>query len=168
MKNTYVLIVAVILSASASAQSPEKMSYQAVVRDANDDLISSQAVGMQISILQGSAGGAAVYTETQNPATNANGLISIEIGAGTTSDDFSAIELGKRTIFYKNRNRSGRRDELFHYRHKPDNECALCTTCQISRKYNRRNFRNRPSIWEVGSRRYYSKRYSRLEQQTIC
>ncbi|MCK5277740.1 MAG: hypothetical protein KAK04_04365, partial [Cyclobacteriaceae bacterium] len=101
MKNIYVLTAVVILSVSALAQSPEKMSYQAVVRDANDDLISNQAVGMQISILQGSAGGAAVYTEIQNPTTNANGLVSIEIGAGTTSDNFSAIDWAHGPYFIK-------------------------------------------------------------------
>ncbi|HUX97316.1 MAG TPA: FISUMP domain-containing protein [Bacteroidales bacterium] len=35
---------------------------------------------MQISILQGSSTGSVVYTETQTPTTNANGLVTIEIG----------------------------------------------------------------------------------------
>jgi hypothetical protein len=38
----------------AFGQSPEKVSYQAVIRDASDNLVKSQTVGMQISILQGS------------------------------------------------------------------------------------------------------------------
>jgi hypothetical protein len=50
---------------------------------------------MQISILQGSASGTAVYVETQEPTTNANGLVSIEIGTGTTSDDFSELSTGQ-------------------------------------------------------------------------
>ena len=37
---------------SVFAQSPEKISYQAVIRDANNKLLANQTVGMQISILQ--------------------------------------------------------------------------------------------------------------------
>ena len=55
------------------------MSYQAVIRDANNDLVSNQSVGMQISILQGSASCKSVYTETQSPSTNVNGLVSTAI-----------------------------------------------------------------------------------------
>jgi hypothetical protein len=65
------------------AQTPEKMSYQAVIRDGSNTLVVNQQVGMQISILQGSANGTAVFTETHNAPTNANGLVSIEVGGGT-------------------------------------------------------------------------------------
>jgi len=83
------------------AQSPEKMSYQAVVRDGSDALVTSAAVGMQISILQGTANGNAVYVETQTPTANANGLVSLEIGTGTTSDDFASIDWANGPYFIK-------------------------------------------------------------------
>ena len=35
---------------SAFAQAPEKMSYQAVIRNASNTLITNQAVGMRVSI----------------------------------------------------------------------------------------------------------------------
>ncbi len=101
MRKVFTSIVAVLLTASVFAQSPQKMSYQAVVRDANDNLVTSQPVGMQISILQGSASGTAVYVETQTPTTNANGLVSLEIGTGATSDDFSAIDWANGPYFIK-------------------------------------------------------------------
>jgi len=62
------------------------MSYQAVVRDATDNLVTNTNIGMQISILKGSATGTVVYVETQTPTTNANGLITIEIGSGIGFD----------------------------------------------------------------------------------
>jgi hypothetical protein len=77
---------------------PEQISYQAVVRGSDNAIVANQAVGMRISVLQGGSNSAknqrpsAVYEETQTPTTNANGLLSIYIGAGTGSDDFSAID----------------------------------------------------------------------------
>ena len=102
MKKLYTLLTAVILTASAFTQAPEKMSYQAVVRDAGNALVTSQAVGMQLSILQGSVSGTVVYVETQNPTTNINGLVSIEIGSGTVvSGTFNAIDWSAGPYFIK-------------------------------------------------------------------
>ena len=99
MKKIYTIIAVVLITVSvflpqqAGAQSPEKMSYQAVVRNTSDNLVTNQPVGMQISILQGSAGGTAVYVETQTPTTNTNGLVTIEIGSGTVvTGDFTTID----------------------------------------------------------------------------
>ena len=101
MKKILTIVVALLITASVWAQAPEKMSYQAVIRDANNALIINQNVGMQISILQTTANGTAVYVETQSVTTNANGLVSLEIGTGTTTDDFSAIDWANDTYFIK-------------------------------------------------------------------
>ena len=102
MKNVYTFFTAVIVTANMFAQAPEKMSYQAVVRGADNELVASQAVGMQISILQGSTSGTAVYVETQTPSSNTNGLVSLEIGMGTIeSGDFSTIDWGAGPYFIK-------------------------------------------------------------------
>jgi hypothetical protein len=71
------------------------------LRDASNSLLTNQEVGMQISILQSTATGTAVYLETQTATTNLNGLISIEIGLGTSSDDFSAIDWSAGPYFIK-------------------------------------------------------------------
>ena len=101
MKRLYTIIVAVLLSATSFAQVPEKMSYQAVVRDAAGELVSDQSVGMRISILQTTTTGTAVYVETHTPSSNTNGLVSIEIGTGSTSDDFSTIDWSADLYFIK-------------------------------------------------------------------
>jgi hypothetical protein len=84
-----------------SAQSPNKMSFQAVIRDASGELVANQSVGLRMSILQGSVSGSSVYTETHSPTTNSSGLISIEIGGGTTTDDFSSIDWSNGPYYLK-------------------------------------------------------------------
>ena len=101
MKKLYRILVALLITASTFAQAPEKMSYQAVVRDATNTVVTNQSVGMQISILQTTITGISVYTETQTATTNINGLVSLEIGAGTTSDDFSTIDWSAGPYFIK-------------------------------------------------------------------
>ena len=77
------------------------MTYQAVIRDASDQLVTNQDMGMQISILQGTSDGTPVYVETQSSTSNINGLVSIEIGTGTATDDFSAIDWAAGPYFIK-------------------------------------------------------------------
>jgi len=86
MKRIYTIIVAVLITASVFAQAPQKMTYQAVVRNASNNLVTSTQVGIQIKIRQDSITGTAVYTETQTPTTNSNGLLTIEIGGQTGFD----------------------------------------------------------------------------------
>ncbi len=102
MKNAYTTITAILLSLTLFGQAPQKMSYQAVIRDANDALVTNQILGMQISILQGAISGTSVYTETHTPVSNANGLVTLEIGTGmVNTGDFSAIDWGNGPYFLK-------------------------------------------------------------------
>ena len=101
MKRILSIFAVILFTASMFSQSPEQMSYQAVIRNGSDQLVTGQAIGIQISILQGSVDGTTVYVETQNLSTNANGLATLEIGAGTTSDDFSSIDWSNGPYFIK-------------------------------------------------------------------
>ena len=80
MKNLLALLLISFTALSALAQAPQKFSYQTVIRNASNQLLVGQTVGIKISILQGSANGSAVYAETHAPQTNANGLATLEIG----------------------------------------------------------------------------------------
>jgi len=102
MKKAFTFILAVSLTTIVFAQSPEKISYQTVVRNNSDVLVANKLIGMQISILQGSPSGTAVYVETQKLISNANGLVSLEIGSGTVvSGNFSSIDWANGTYFIK-------------------------------------------------------------------
>ena len=86
MKKTFTILLTILITANVYAQTPQKMSYQAVVRDANNNLVVSTQVGIQINILRDSINGTPVYTETQTPITNSNGLITMKIGWQTGFD----------------------------------------------------------------------------------
>ena len=102
MKKIYSILAGLLLTASVFAQAPQKMSYQAVIRNSSNTLITSAPVGMQISVLQGSSTGTAVYVEMQTPSTNANGLVSVEIGGGTVVfGNFSTINWANGPYFIK-------------------------------------------------------------------
>ena len=102
MKKSLLTLITALLAVGVFAQSPQKMSYQAIIRNSSNALVTSKAIAMRISILQGSVSGTAVYVETQTPTTNANGLVSIEIGGGTVvSGVFSTINWASGTYFIK-------------------------------------------------------------------
>ena len=84
------------------AQAPQKMSYQAVIRNSSNTLVSNTVIGMRVSLLQGSATGNAVYTETHTPTANINGLVSVEIGSGNVvSGTFTDIDWANGPFFVK-------------------------------------------------------------------
>ena len=102
MKNILTTLILILLSINVMAQSPDKISYQAVVRNSSNALIVNQQVGVKVAVLQGNANGTSVYTETHTPTTNANGLISIEIGGGViTADSFNKVNWANGPYFIK-------------------------------------------------------------------
>ena len=98
----YSIIAGLLLTLSVFAQAPQKMSYQAVIRNSSNALVTATVVGMKISVLQGSPTGTIAYSETQSPTTNANGLVSLQIGAGAViSGTFAAINWATGPYFIK-------------------------------------------------------------------
>lgn len=92
MKNLFLVLI--FLSALAGmAQVPQGISYQAIALDGTGNPIVSLPVGIRISILDSSASGTILYTETHTPTTNAQGLYNLIIGQGTpTTGSFSTIK----------------------------------------------------------------------------
>jgi hypothetical protein len=85
MKNIITFLTILIASSSAFSQitAPQKMSYQAIVRNSSNALVQDSPVGIKISILQGSINGSSVYVETHTAQTNQNGLLDLQIGGGS-------------------------------------------------------------------------------------
>lgn len=100
MKKNILLISFLLMSCLISAQSPNQLSYQAVLRNSNNTLLSSQGVSIKVNILQNSMSGDIVYSEEHNIITNSNGLATLEIGDGSViSGDFSSIEWGEDSYY---------------------------------------------------------------------
>ncbi len=98
-----ILIAALTLGTYlVSAQAPEKMSYQSIIRNATGQLLTNQNIAVKVSVLQGSAAGTAVYSERITGTTNINGLVSLEIGSGTVlSGTFNTINWGGNSYYLK-------------------------------------------------------------------
>jgi hypothetical protein len=95
-------IVSLLIPAVVIAQTPKKMTFQAVIRNGSGTLVKNSNIGIRISILQTSISGTAVYIETQTSPTNDNGLLSLEIGGGTSElGAFDAINWSAGPYFIK-------------------------------------------------------------------
>ncbi|PWI29526.1 hypothetical protein DI383_12010 [Flavobacteriaceae bacterium LYZ1037] len=92
-KNT-LLAFALLISLSTFAQ--QGFNYKALIKDNLGNMVANQNITVQFSILEDVA---IVYTETHTPTTDANGLVNLNIGEGTTSDDFSTINWGSDDHF---------------------------------------------------------------------
>lgn len=101
MKNFIILFFFLISAISSYAQSPDSISYQAIIRDPEGALLIEQAISVRIGIYQGAADGTKVYEETHSITTSADGQMTVLIGSGTTSDSFSAIDWSAGTYFVK-------------------------------------------------------------------
>lgn len=84
------------------AQGPQGIGHQAVIRDAEGNLVTNSTIGIKVSILQGSAEGTAVYSETHTPQSNANGLVTYILGQGAVeSGVFAEIDWAAGPYFLK-------------------------------------------------------------------
>lgn len=96
----YLLLFSLAFAMNVSAQAPEGINYQAVVRDLSGAIIANSPVGLKLSLLQTSATGTVVYEETFAPFSNDFGLVNVVLGEGTViSGTFSTINWGAGPYF---------------------------------------------------------------------
>ena len=89
-----------VLCINVFAQAPQVFKYQTVIRNTSGEPVSNQLVAFQFSLLQGSAMGPIVYSETNSTSTNQSGLAALEIGNGEiVSGDFGSIDWGADIYF---------------------------------------------------------------------
>jgi len=91
MKKIILIFSAIYFAMSAFAQTPEKINFQGVIRDASNNLLTNQLIGYEFTVMMGSPTGTIVYQEFSTTTTNNFGLINVVIGegnvaSGSTSD----------------------------------------------------------------------------------
>lgn len=103
MKKIFFLNILLVCTAFIlQAQVPEAISYQALARDAQGQILSNTNVSLQISIISGSVTGTSVYVERHNVTTNQFGMINLKIGTGTfVLGNFSQIDWSANQYFSK-------------------------------------------------------------------
>ncbi len=75
---------------------PQSINYQGVARNIMGVPLANRNISLQLSILDSSATGQAVYVETQSATTSSSGLFNLSIGLGTVvSGTFSSISWGQ-------------------------------------------------------------------------
>lgn len=83
---------AILLAASASAQAPNAINYQAAIRNGAGAPLASASVPVRFTVRDLTASGAIVYQETNTASTNAQGVLNTAIGTGTpVSGTFAGI-----------------------------------------------------------------------------
>lgn len=83
------------------AQAPQAFHYQAVIRNKAGDLLKSQQLELQISILENSPQGTSIYQETHSVKSSNAGTISLQVGKGMPlQGKFENINWGSGKEYY--------------------------------------------------------------------
>jgi uncharacterized protein (TIGR02145 family) len=94
------ILISFICLTSVFSQVPERMNYQAVIRDDKGTLVVNRPVGIRIWIMRTTKPISAVFIETHRAETNENGLVTIEIGGGTAQlGSLAGIDWAKGPYF---------------------------------------------------------------------
>ena len=105
MKYLFPILYLLILINSVNAQiaPPQAFNYSGVARNASNSPIANQTIGIQLSILKGSAvTGTVVYKENHFTNTDALGLFNIAVGTGAVqSGTFSTIDWSNDTYYLR-------------------------------------------------------------------
>ena len=99
MKKLFTLF-AIVTTITIFAQAPQGFNYQDTIRNNSGQLLLNQDVLVKFNILQNSATGTIVYSETQTANTDDLGQINLVVGQGTApTGTFSTINWGSGSYY---------------------------------------------------------------------
>ncbi|MDI3526047.1 MAG: hypothetical protein PWR03_230 [Tenuifilum sp.] len=82
MKSIKLFVALLLISVMGMGQVPQKIAYQAVLRNADGTVIADENVDLKINFRVESLNGNVVYAETHNVDVNKQGIVSIILGDG--------------------------------------------------------------------------------------
>ena len=98
IKTLLSFLLLLTVSLAATAQVPSQFNYQAVLRDNAGQVMENVPVEIEIAILQASADGQVVFSETHQVQTNTMGLVNLQIGSVNNLND---IDWGNDSYFLR-------------------------------------------------------------------
>ncbi|MGB5941300.1 MAG: hypothetical protein WBG71_00305 [Leeuwenhoekiella sp.] len=99
-----VLILMVLSTLEVLGQTPEKISYQAIVRNTDNSLVKNSQISLMILVRKDKLSGPTHYIESHRVKTNVNGLVTIEIGTGNAlTGNFSELNWASGKFFLETR-----------------------------------------------------------------
>lgn len=87
-----ILSVLQLIAMITIGQAPGMLNYQGVARNAVGNVLANKTIKLRLSIREGSAAGAIVYTETRSVVTNPVGLFNVQMGSGGATNVSGTIE----------------------------------------------------------------------------
>lgn len=84
MKKILTTIFSLVATSTLFAQVPQSFSFQAVMRDNNNTLMTNQIVSAKFTITPNDNSDVITYCETHTLTTDSNGILRAEIGKGTS------------------------------------------------------------------------------------
>ena len=91
MKTLQNLVKTVFFLVTIVSIAQQGINYKAIVKDGGGNIVTNQNIDIQFIIYEGPGETTNVYQETHSPNTDANGIVIVNIGTGTTSDVFADI-----------------------------------------------------------------------------
>jgi hypothetical protein len=85
MKKYILTIILACIYSGNFAQSPQGIPYQSALRNSSGSILANQSVTMRFTIIDSAINGTVVFQETHTANTNAQGIVSVNIGQGTPS-----------------------------------------------------------------------------------
>ena len=93
------IISVILLLISVNTFAQQGINYKALIKDGSGNIVASTPISIQFIIYQGAALTNNVYQESHTVNTDANGIVIVNIGQGTTSDVFTNINWGNDQHF---------------------------------------------------------------------
>ncbi|MBN2272955.1 MAG: hypothetical protein JXR41_12065 [Bacteroidales bacterium] len=101
MKKLILTLIAASFAIISFAQPPSAFNYQAVIRDAEGNILAGQEVSIKIEILAGSESGTVAFRETHLVTTNDQGLVTLPVFGGDHDGMWIEIDWSADDYFIK-------------------------------------------------------------------
>ena len=96
MKKLLVLLIVPLFSIAQN-----NINFQAIVSNSDGTVISSQSIGVKLSVIYTNTNSGAVYSEAHTTSTTSSGLINIKLGSGIANGTFANIDWSTPSISLK-------------------------------------------------------------------